>query len=81
MDTTPASSVAATVELFFGLMAIPRVGFGTADEMRRPCSERCVEAALDIQHGRVPRHVINRDVLESELTRRRQSELAQRFGT
>ena len=54
---------------------------GTADEMLRTCSELCVEAALDIQHGRVPRHVINRDVLESELTRRRQSELAQRFGT
>jgi phosphoglycerate dehydrogenase-like enzyme len=53
---------------------------GTTDEMLRLCSELCVEAALDIQHGRVPRNVINKDVLETPELNRRQADLARRFG-
>jgi len=52
---------------------------GTTDEMLRLCSELCVEAALDIQHGRVPRNVINKEVLDTELLKERQANLARRF--
>ena len=53
---------------------------GNTDEMLRLCSELCVEAALDIQQGRVPRNVINKEVLETELLKERQADLARRFG-
>ena len=53
---------------------------GTTDEMLRLCSELCVEAALDIQLGRAPRNVINKDVLETATLKKRQADLARRFG-
>jgi phosphoglycerate dehydrogenase-like enzyme len=39
-----------------------------------------VRAVLDIQHGRVPRGVVNRDVLESELFKRRLERLRAAYG-
>ena len=39
-----------------------------------------VSAVLDIQHGRVPRNVVNRDVLDSELCKRRLARLSAAHG-
>jgi phosphoglycerate dehydrogenase-like enzyme len=39
-----------------------------------------VAAVLEVQHGRVPRGVVNRDVLESEAWKRRLEANARRFG-
>ncbi|HEX4768632.1 MAG TPA: NAD(P)-dependent oxidoreductase [Lichenihabitans sp.] len=40
-----------------------------------------IRAVLDVQHGRLPRGVVNRAVLEDPLFRRRLAEFAARFGT
>ncbi len=39
-----------------------------------------VAAVLEVQHGRVPRGVVNRDVLASEAGRSGSTEFARRFG-
>ena len=39
-----------------------------------------VRAVLDVQHGRVPRGVVNREVLESEAWKRRLADYGRRFG-
>lgn len=39
-----------------------------------------VAAVIEVQHGRVPRGVVNRDVLASEVWKRRLEENAKRFG-
>jgi phosphoglycerate dehydrogenase-like enzyme len=39
-----------------------------------------VAAVIEVQHGRVPRGVVNRDVLESEVWKRRLEENRKRFG-
>ena len=42
---------------------------GLTDEMVRLCSELCVKAALDVQAGRVPDSVINKQVLDTQRLR------------
>ena len=39
-----------------------------------------VRAVLEVQHGRVPRGVVNREVLETDIWKRRLAGLASRFG-
>ena len=40
-----------------------------------------VKAVLEVQHGRVPRGVVNRTVLESNLWKERLAGLGKRFGS
>jgi phosphoglycerate dehydrogenase-like enzyme len=40
-----------------------------------------VRAVLDVQHGREPRGVVNREVLASEVWKRRLADYARRFGS
>jgi hypothetical protein len=56
--------------------------YGAAALLDRPVLRRqCrVRAVLDIQHGRVPRNVVNRDVLDSELCKRRLARLSAAHG-